>query len=331
VSQKRLGPRRRGEHKPTKSKIVIAKLPSAYLKFAEKAYGRKFTRDDDLMHALEHETFDKRAEFLIAMTESLGYEFTSPLEVFRFVSGERLSEFQPLSAPPGGPTAFEVAAKVFGRNFSTPKDLMDFINKKSKRDLIFQQALIAAGWRAKKKPPTRRISLKRADELFSSLVERIPRANANRKFAFFVQEVLVYGSYLRREKTVGDIDVTMQFAMKTQSKLDERIAFFRRRDKVDWRGGYGRAIAEVSDFLTNRSKYFHDSDADTVKRLYPYRVVYEMPAQTEYIQLVDKTSDWTTVEHLHCFLEKAETKKQATTRRASTRLTHSDVKHRSKN
>lgn len=209
---------------------------------------------------------------------------------------------------------------------------MDFINKKPGRDMTFQQALVAAGWRAKKKPPTRRISLKRADELFSGLVERIPRANANRNFAFFVQEILLYGSYLRREKTVGDIDVTMQFAMKTQPKLDGRIAFFMRRDKVDWRGAYGRAIAEVSDFLTNRSKYFHDSDADTVKRLYPYRVVYEMPAQTEYIQLADKTSDWTTAEHLHYFLEEAELKQQATTRRrTSNRLTRSNVKHRAKN
>jgi hypothetical protein len=43
------------------------------------------------------------------------------------------------------------------------------------------------------------------DELFSDLAERIPKANANRKFAFFVQEILVYDSYLRREKTVGDL------------------------------------------------------------------------------------------------------------------------------
>jgi hypothetical protein len=310
------------------TKTMLARLPSAYLRLAENAYGRKFTRDDDLIHSLEHEAFDKRAEFLAVMTESLGYEFTSPLEVFRLASGERLSEFEPLSAPPGAPTAFEVAAKTFGRNFSTPKDLMDFISEGPKRDISFQQALIAAGWRAKKKPPTRRISLKRADQLFSGLVERIPRANANRGFAFFVQEILVYGSYLRREKTVGDIDVAMQFAMKTQAKLDERIAFFMRRHKVDWRGGYDRAVTEVSNFLTNRSKYFHDSDAATVKRSFPYRVVYEMPKQQEYIRLVDKTSDSTMVEHLHHFLEKAEQKKQATKHRASTGASQSDVSRR---
>jgi hypothetical protein len=108
---------------------MLANLPSAYLKLAEKVYGRTFTNDDDLIHALKHETFAKRAEFLAHMGESLGYEFTSPLEVFRLVSGERLSEFTPLSAPPGGPTAFEVARKTFGRSFSVPKDLMDYISE----------------------------------------------------------------------------------------------------------------------------------------------------------------------------------------------------------
>jgi hypothetical protein len=35
---------------------MLANLPSAYLKLAEKAYGRKFANDDDLIHALKHET-----------------------------------------------------------------------------------------------------------------------------------------------------------------------------------------------------------------------------------------------------------------------------------
>jgi hypothetical protein len=127
--QKHFKPARKSKSKVNETRTMLDKLPTAYRKFAEKAYGRKFTRDDDLMHALKHETFDKRAKFLAAMTESFGFEFTSPVEVFRYVSGERLSEFPPLSPPPGVPvpTAFEVAAKTFGRNFSTPKDLMDFI------------------------------------------------------------------------------------------------------------------------------------------------------------------------------------------------------------
>ena len=86
--------------------------------------------------------------------------------------------------------------------------------------------------------------------------------------------------------------------MKTEPKLDERIAFFMRRHKVDRRGGYDRAITEVSRFLTNRSKYFHDSDADNIKRSFPYRGIYKMPKLRQYVRLVDKTADWPTVEHL---------------------------------
>ena len=74
---------------------MLTKLPSAYLRLAQNAYGRKFANDDDLIHALKHETFARRAEFLARMSESLGYEFTSPLEVFRLVSDGRLSEFGP--------------------------------------------------------------------------------------------------------------------------------------------------------------------------------------------------------------------------------------------
>ncbi|MBV9180241.1 MAG: hypothetical protein JO356_02930 [Acidobacteria bacterium] len=298
---------------------MLANLPSAYLKLAEKAYGRKFANDDDLIRALKYETFTRRDEFLARMSESLGYQFTSPLEVFRLASGERLSEFGALSPPPGALSALEIARKAFGRRFSTPRDLTDYISAvPERREMIFQRDLIAAGWRAKKKTPTRRISLASADQLLSDLVERIPLANANRKFAFFVQEILIYGSYLRKEKTVGDIDIAMQFVMKTDPKLNERVAFFMRRHKVDWQGGYDRAVTEVSKFLTNGSKYFHDSDADNVKRTFRYRVIYRMPKLQQYVRLVDKTADWPTVEHLHEFLERAELNERAKKHRTLT-------------
>lgn len=72
---------------------MLANLPSVYLRIAEKVYGRKFTNDNDLIHALKHEAFARGAEFLARMSESLGYQFASPLEVFRLVSGERLTDF----------------------------------------------------------------------------------------------------------------------------------------------------------------------------------------------------------------------------------------------
>ena len=255
------------------------------------------------------------------MTNALGFEFTSPLEVFRLASGERLAEFERLSPPPGAPSPLEVAGKAFARSFATPKDLCDFIDKVPTREMTFQDSLIAAGWRAKKKKPNRRISLEKADQLFSGFVERIPEANSNRRFAFFVQEVLVYGSYLRRQSTVGDIDIAMQFAMKTNAKLNERISFYLRRGAaVDWKEGYDLAITEVSNFLTKRSKYFHNADGATVRRSYPYELVYAMPELKEYVQLVDQTPNSPNVEHLHRFLEQAE-RRRSKQRRALTPAT----------
>lgn len=256
------------------------------------------------------------------MTNTLGYEFTSPLEVFRFVSGERLAEFEHLSPPLGAPNPLEIAGKAFGRSFATPKDLCDFIDELPKREMKFQASLIAAGWRAKKKKPTRRISLEKADQLFSGFVERISEANSNRKFAFFVQEVLVYGSYLRRQRTVGDIDIAIQFAMKTDAKLKERISFYQRKGAaVDWKEGYGLAIGELSNFLTKHSKYFHDADSATVKRWYPYQLVYAMPEIQEYVRLVDQTANWASVEHLHQFFEQAESRRKSEQRPALTSAT----------
>ena len=129
---------------------MLDKLPPAYLRIAETAYGRKFEGDADLIRALDKETFDECREFLASMTKALGFEFTSLLEVFRLASGERLAEFEPLSPPLGAPTAFEVATKLFGKDFAIAKDLSDFIDEVPTREGEFQTALIAAGWRARK-------------------------------------------------------------------------------------------------------------------------------------------------------------------------------------
>jgi hypothetical protein len=109
----------------------------------------------------------------------------------------------------------------------------------------------------------------------------------------------------------------MQFAMKTDAKLNERISFYLRKGAAaDWKEGYSLAIGEVSNFLTKRSKYFHDSDGATVKRSYPYQLVYAMPELQEYVRLVDQTSNSASVEHLHKFLDQAERRGRSKQRHA---------------
>lgn len=293
----------------------MRKLGKKSLSLAEKLYGRKFTNDADLIAALQNEQFTLRAAFMAEATRQFGFQFTSALEVFRVMAGEHLTDFGPFAPQTGSPSMFEVAEKVFKRSFRTPKDLFDFIGGEPKRDGMLNQALIAAGWRSNKKESVKRITLRRADELFSDLVVRIAKANSNRKFAFFVQETLLYGSYLRRDNdTVGDIDIAINFAMKTQTKLDSRIAFYMHRNGVDWKGGYDGAINEVSNSII-RSKHFHQADVEFVKRSFPYRVIYEMPEQEQYIRLATHTKDWNSVEHLHEFLEAAELKRSRKSRK----------------
>jgi hypothetical protein len=74
---------------------------------------------------------------------------------------------------------------------------------------------------------------------------------------------------------------------------------------VDWKGGYDQSINEVSDAII-RSKHFQQAETDFIKRSFPYRVVYEMPEQEQYVRLATDTSDRTSVEHLHNFLKDAE-------------------------
>ena len=174
---------------------------------------------------------------------------------------------------------------------------------------------MAAGWRSKKKTRTERIPISTADELFNRFVDGIAKANANRKFAFFVEEAIVYGSYMRRDKaTVGDIDIALSFAMKTETKLNRRIQYYMRREGVDWKGGYDKAIGEVSDSII-RSKHFHQAAIDHVKRRLPFRVVYEMPDRERYARLASYTDNWNSIEHLHEFVEEAERKRARATRK----------------
>jgi hypothetical protein len=284
----------------------MRKLGKEKLSLAEKLCGRKFTNDADLIAALQSERCDGRENFMAEVTRLFGFEFTTLLEVFRAMIGEHLTEFEALAPPEDSPSMFQIAETAFTRSFRTPKDLYDFIAQDPKRDGTLNEALIAAGWRSKKKQPAERMTLKKADELFSAFVFRIAKANSNRKFAFFLQEALVYGSYMNRENdTVGDIDIAISFAMKTRAKLDTRIAFYMRKDGVDWKGGYDRAINEVSESIV-RSKRFHQADVEYVKRSFPYRIVYEMPEQEQYIRVAMHTQDRRSVEHLHEFLESAE-------------------------
>lgn len=60
---------------------------------------------------------------------------------------------------------------------------------------------------AKKRNKGKKISLDAADRLFAGFEERLNRLPSYEEFGAAVSLVLLFGSYLRREPEVGDIDM----------------------------------------------------------------------------------------------------------------------------
>src|SRR5437660_1089488 len=88
----------------------------------------------------------------------------------------------PLHQPRNGPTMFEVAERTFGRTFVSDTDLSKFLDS-GDRDLQFNMALLAAGWKCRKKTRTK-ILLRTADRLYDAFIERLDESNRNTGLAY---------------------------------------------------------------------------------------------------------------------------------------------------
>jgi predicted nucleotidyltransferase len=209
----------------------------------------------------------------------------------------------PLQQPTNGPTVFEVAGRVFGREFHSATQLWKFVNTKE-RDLELNRALLAAGWRCQKKPK-KKILLRTADRLFEGFMNRLAQSNRNKGFAYFVEEVVLFGSFFRREERVTDIDLCISYCRKTRANVERRIRHIMREHRVDQHKGYEMSLAEVGDFLTAKNSRFHPSDVGTIKRLsVPYKVIYCLPDAKKFLRLLAATEDQVGVKHLHEFIQK---------------------------
>lgn len=90
-----------------------------------------------------------------------------------------------------------------------------------------------------------RISLKKADEYFNALRARINAFNADDPLGLKVEQVHLFGSYMRRADRVGDIDCEIKVRVPTPDIRDEIAQRFRGekgfpphayygRDRLDW-------------------------------------------------------------------------------------------------
>jgi len=209
----------------------------------------------------------------------------------------------PFEQPKTGPTVFEVAERIFGRRFRSDTELWKFVNSEQ-RDLELNRALLAAGWKPQKKKKDK-ILLRTADRLFQALMNRLDESNRDTRFAYFVEEVILFGSYLRRDERVTDIDICISYCRKTQAKLNRTIRRMMRDRHVDADEGYKLSVREIDDFLTARHPRFHTSDTGTIRRLgVPCKVIYRIPQAKAFLRLIAATENRIDVKHLHDFLER---------------------------
>jgi predicted nucleotidyltransferase len=206
-----------------------------------------------------------------------------------------------LVQPKNGPTVFEVAERLFGRRFGSDTELWKFVNTDD-RDLQLNLALLGAGWRCQRRP-TKKILLKTADRLFQRFMDKLAESNRNTRFAYFVEEVIVFGSFLRREERVTDIDYCVSYCQKTKAMVNRKIRGIMRRHDVNVETAYKMSLQEIGDFLTAKHPVSIPQDEGTIRRMgVPYKVVYRIPQIKKFVRLIAATEDQISVRHLHEFI-----------------------------
>lgn len=139
----------------------------------------------------------------------------------------------------------------------------------------------------KKKNKGRKISLDTADRLFTGLKERLNRLPDYEEFGASVPLVLLFGSYLRREPEVGDIDLAVMTIPKPNHEDRRKALFEAGRFNSSFMEELIGPEKEVLQFIKNRSSWLalHDfSDAVWLKDL-SFKVIHCDP---EFHSLADQ-------------------------------------------
>ncbi len=139
-----------------------------------------------------------------------------------------------------------------------------------------------------KKNKGKKISLEAADRLFTGFKERLSRVACYTDFGVDVGLVLLFGSYLRREPQVGDIDIAILTIPR--ANYDTRVNELRQAGKSRniIEELYGPQF-EVIKFLKNRSQWFAVHQVDELRQMknVPFAVVHYTSAFQEMIGLFE--------------------------------------------
>jgi predicted nucleotidyltransferase len=155
-----------------------------------------------------------------------------------------------------------------------------------------------------KKNKGRKIYRATATRMLSDFLARVDEVNRNEKFAFFVEEVRFFGSYLRGEAMVGDVDLAFSLCRKTMAKLRTRsleIARDIRRPHASFNKKLcDLSVNEVTRYLQSRSGWLDFAAIENLeKNGFPNEVIFELPRKKELIEAIQSNEDTTTVKHLH--------------------------------
>jgi hypothetical protein len=178
-----------------------------------------------------------------------------------------------------GSSAWRVPTVKRFQDFRTLGELSSR-TKLHKRKAEFESPL------TKKRNKGRKISLDSADRLFAGLQERLNRLPSHEEFGVAVPLVLLFGSYLRREPEVGDIDLAVMTIRKSNFDVRRNQLNKARHSGDSFFENLISPEREVQQFLKNRSGWLalHDfSEARSLKNL-TFKVIH---CSSEFQSLVD--------------------------------------------
>jgi len=128
------------------------------------------------------------------------------------------------------------------------------------------------------------IHRKTADSILLKFMERVNEVNTNDTFAYRVEKVMVFGSYLSDKERLNDIDLAIKLVSKEKDQEKRRQ---RDQERIRIAQKAGRSFSnivneifwpmtEVRLFLKNRSHSIslHDTE-DPILKQTKYKVIYE--------------------------------------------------------
>jgi hypothetical protein len=139
----------------------------------------------------------------------------------------------------------------------------------------------------------------------STFLQRVREINSDTSYAFFVEEVRLFGSYYWGHGMVGDIDLDISLMRKTKAKCAVRLMeiFDASSKLLSLEEMQQAAMREVLSHLQSRCKWLHITALDdTQVKLFPNVVIYEIPSRSDIVRAIDDTETTEDVTHLHALL-----------------------------